>query len=75
MTEEEPHITVKIARRPWYIWLLRGFWLFLEILFFQSAIASYQELEPRAAIIYWLLFGVLLLGGITIWIIRRTHLI
>lgn len=66
---------ILIERRPWYQWVLWGFWVFLEIIFFQAAVASSKELEPRAAIVFWLLFGVFLLGGITVWIIRRERLI
>ncbi|MBC8506232.1 MAG: hypothetical protein ISR58_04885 [Anaerolineales bacterium] len=65
----------KIARGPWYQWVLWAVWLFLEIIFLQAAVASSKELEPRAAIVFWLLFGVFALGGITVWIIRRERLI
>ena len=71
----EDYFTIKVARRPWYQWVLWGIWLFLEIVFFQAAIASSKEFEPRAATVFWLAFGVFLLGGITIWIIRRQRLI
>ena len=66
---------IKIERRPWYQWVLWAFWVFLEIIFFQAAVASGKEFEPRAAMVFWLIFGVLLLGGIILWIIRRQRLI
>ncbi len=73
--DNEEHITIKLTRRPWYQWILWGLWLFLEVVFFQAAVASGKEFEPRAALVFWLLFGVLLLGGIIIWVIRRQRLL
>ena len=75
MGDDKKNFVIKIARRPWYEWILWGIWLFLEIIFLQSAMASNQELEPRAAMIYWLIFGVLLLGGFVFWIVRRGRLL
>ncbi len=72
--DEEFHV-IKIARRRWYEWLLMALWLFAEIVFFQAAVASRKELEPRAALVYWFIFGVLLLGGFVYWIVRRNRLI
>ncbi len=66
---------IKIIRRPWYEWGLIGVWFFAELMFLQAAIASREELEPRAALIYWFVFGVLLLGGFVYWIVRRNSLI
>jgi len=74
-SQEEEYFAIKVVRRPWYQWILWGLWLTLEIVFSQAAIASAKEFEPRAAMVFWLLFGVLLLGGIIIWIIRRQRLI
>lgn len=62
---------IKIHRRPWYEWLLWAVWLFLLIVFLQSAIGSHQEFEPRAAAIFWMFFGLLLLAGIVVWLVRR----
>ena len=71
----EVFVNIKIRQRTWYQWVLWGIWLFLEVVFFQAAVASGQELEPRAAMVFWLLFGVFTLGGVTVWIIRRQRLI
>ena len=71
MSEEKDYHTIKIARRPWYEWLLVGVWIFAEVIFLQAALASRKELEPRAAIVYWLVFVVLLLGGLVFWIVRK----
>ncbi|MBC8334044.1 MAG: hypothetical protein H8E29_02160 [Anaerolineales bacterium] len=75
MSEDKEYFTIKIVRRPWYEWILWGIWLFLEIVFLQSAIASHQELEQRAAMIYWLIVVVLSLTGFVFWIIRRSRLL
>ena len=65
---------IKVRRRAWYEWLLWGLWLFFEIVFLQSALASHQEFEPRAAAIYWMIFGLLLLGGFVVWLVRRIQI-
>lgn len=69
--DDQDKYQFKIRRRPWYEWLLWVLWLFLEIVFLQSALASHQELELRAAIIYWMIFGLLLLAGLVLWLVRR----
>ncbi len=69
--DDQDKYQLKIRRRSWYEWLLWGLWLFLEIVFLQSALASHQELELRAAIIYWMIFGLLLLTGLVVWLVRR----
>ena len=66
---------IAVARRPWYEWLLWIIWLLVEFFLFQNAISSGQELEPRAATIFWITFGVLLLGGVIVWITRRARLL
>jgi hypothetical protein len=69
------HFKIEIARRPWYEWLLWAVWLFVEIELLQNALASGAELEPRAAAIFWIMFGVLLLGGVIVWVARRSRLL
>jgi hypothetical protein len=63
---------VKIARRPWYEWIFLGFWLIGEIILVQSAIASGQEFEPRAAGLFWILSGILFFGGVIFWLVRTS---
>jgi|APSaa5957512622_1039677.scaffolds.fasta_scaffold19165_1 hypothetical protein len=75
MSDDKDFQTIKITRRSWFEWTLWALWLFLEVVFLQSAVASGKELEPRAAMIYWLIFGVLLLGGFVFWIVRRSRLL
>jgi polyferredoxin len=62
-------------KRRWYERPLWTIWLFLEIIFLQSAFASYQELEPRAAILFAAIFITLLLTAATILFIRRNRLL
>jgi hypothetical protein len=69
--DDKDKYQLKIRRRSWYEWLLWTLWLFFEIVFLQSAIASHKEFEPRAAAIYWMMFGLLLLGSIVVWLFRR----
>jgi hypothetical protein len=61
----------EIKPRPigeWLLWLL---WLFVEIFVLQNACASGTELQSTAAIIFWVIFFVLLVAGVVVWIIRR----
>lgn len=62
---------IEIKKRPWYMWLLGAAWLVLLVTIAQNAIASGQELEPRAATIFWVSFVVVLLAGGAIWFVRR----
>jgi len=75
MGDKKEDYQIKITRRPWWEWVLWGIWLIIEIIFFQGAMASRRELEPRAATLFGLIFFVLLLAGSIIWIIRRNRLI
>ena len=65
----------KVYYRPWYEWLAWAFWLCLEIFFLQNALASGQENEPRAALIFLLIFFTLTLGGVAAYISRRLNMI
>jgi hypothetical protein len=66
--------SIQIAKRAWYEWVLWALWLVVEIFVVQTALASRQEYEPRAASIMWMVFGVLLLAGVVIWFVRRASL-
>lgn len=67
----DKYYTFSVKKRPLIEWILWVLWLFLEIFVMQNAIASGQELEPRAAAIFWVTFVVLTLGGTVVWFIRR----
>lgn len=67
--------TVKIVKRPWYEWALWVVWFLVEVFIAQNAIASAQELEPRAATIFWMMFAVILLAGVIVWFVRRSNLL
>lgn len=75
MSGNKGYFVIKIARRPWYEWVLWGGWLFLEVIFIQAAIASRREFELRAAMVYWLIVTVLTLIGFVFWIVRRARLL
>lgn len=64
---------IEIKKRPWYEWLLWVIWFIVEVFIVQNALASSQELEPRAATIFWITFVVLLIGGATVWFMRRSR--
>jgi len=64
-------VTINIKKRPWYEWLGWVVWLVFELFVVQNAIASGQELEPRAAMIFWVIFAVVLLAGAIVWYLRR----
>jgi hypothetical protein len=67
--------SINVLKRAWYEWVLWAIWLLAEIFIAQNAIASNQELEPRAATIFWMTFGVLLLAGVIVWLVRRARLV
>lgn len=60
----------RIRQRPWYEWLAWLVWLILLAFLVQNAIGSSAEMEPRAAMIFWVSAGVLLLAGIVVGIVR-----
>ena len=60
--------------RPWWKRPLLAIWVFLEIIFLQSTFASYQELEPRAAVLFAGMFFTLLITGLVVWAIRKNSL-
>ena len=62
---------IEIKKRSWYEWLIWAIWLVVEAFVLQNAIASGSELEPRAALIFWVLFAVLLVGAAVVWFMRR----
>ena len=64
----EGHVTIRVRRRPWWFWLLALAWLAAEILVAQTAIASGQEGEPRAAAISWLVAAVMTAAGLRVWV-------
>ena len=64
-------MTIEIKKRPWYEWVLWALWLFVEYFTMRNAIASGQELEPRAATIFWVVFFILLIAGGVVWYLRR----
>jgi uncharacterized integral membrane protein len=60
----------RIRKRPWYEWLAWLVWLVLLVFLVQNALGSSTELEPRAAMIFWVSAGVVLLAGIVIGFVR-----
>jgi hypothetical protein len=54
------------------LWAL---WLSLEIIFLQGMVASYQEMEPRAAVIFAGLSLALLLAAVIVLVVRREQLL
>lgn len=68
-------LKIELLRRPWYEWVLWAVWVVVLVIFAQTAMASAAELEPRASMINWIIFGVLLLGGAIVWFVRRARLV
>jgi hypothetical protein len=62
--------TITIRKRPWWFWALAGIWLLLEALLLQTAVASVQEGEYRAATINWIVVGLLAAFGCIAWLRR-----
>jgi len=64
---------IEVKKQPWYVYLLGAAWVVVLAAIAQNAIASSQELEPRAAMIFWVSFVVVLLAGAAIWFMRRNQ--
>ena len=45
---EADHLTLRVRKRPWYVWLLRAAWLLWLLVWLEFAIGSKQELEQQA---------------------------
>lgn len=67
---DENVMKLQIRRRPWWMWLLAALWLVIEVFMLQSAIGSGVEHEPQAALILWVLFAVIGVGGAFVWVLR-----
>ncbi|MCX6078278.1 MAG: hypothetical protein NTW32_01985 [Chloroflexi bacterium] len=65
-------IVIEIKPRPWYEWLVGALFLLTEVFLIQNAIASSGENEPRAAMLFWVSFFVLLIVGGVVWFMRRS---
>jgi len=66
--------TNTIRTRPWWFWALAGLWLLVEVLLLQTALASVEEGEVRAAAISWIAATVLAAAGVLAWLHRgRPH--
>jgi len=71
MTNGADTFTITMRRRPWWFWALAGFWLLVEILLLQTALASVHEGEVRAATISWIAAAVLAAVGALVWLRRE----
>ncbi len=64
------HDYIEIRKRPWYVYVIGVLWVALIGFLAQNAIASAQELEPRAAMVFWVSAAVVLLAGVVIAFLR-----
>jgi hypothetical protein len=67
------HLTLRVRKRPWYVWLLRAVWVVWIMAWLEFAIGSRQEIEPQAfSIAVRVLIVSLLLGlGLYFWRLRE----
>jgi uncharacterized membrane protein len=72
MTEQTAPETkyYRVSKRPWYEWLVWLGWIVLIVFLVQNAMGSSTELEPRAAIIFWVSTAVVVLAGLVIGFVR-----
>jgi len=63
--------TITVRKRPWWFLALAGLWLLLEAVLLQTAVASLQESEYRAATISWIIVGLLAAFGWIAWLLCR----
>ena len=67
----EERYTVEVTKRPWYAWVLWAAWFVALVFLLQNAVASGREMEPQAALIFWIVFAVVLVAGVATWFVRR----
>jgi hypothetical protein len=70
MTNGADTFTITMRKRPWWFWVSAGLWLLVEILLLQTAVASADEGEVRAATISWIAAAVLAAVGALVWLRR-----
>jgi hypothetical protein len=70
MTNGTDVFTITIRKRPWWFWAVAGLWLLLELLLLQTAWASVDEGEIRAATISGIAFVVMAAAGVFGWLRR-----
>jgi 4-hydroxybenzoate polyprenyltransferase len=63
MSSKTESIQKKIGATRWINWALLAVWVLLLVFLAQNAIASQAELEPRAAIVFWVSAVVVLIAG------------
>lgn len=70
MTNGVDTFTITIRKRPWWFWALAGLWILVEVLLLQTALASADEGEVRAATISWIAAAILAAVGAMVWFRR-----
>lgn len=74
MTSGNDYFTITIRKRAGWFWAIAALWLLSEGLLVQTAMASVEEGEYRAATICWIAVTVLLGFGCIAWVRRgRPH--
>ena len=73
--EKTDYLTLRVRKRPWYVWLLRAVWVLWIIFWLEFAIGSKQELEPQAfaTAVKVLIVSVLLGLGLYFWRLRESR--
>ena len=71
--KETGYLTLRVRKRPWYVWLLRVIWMLWILFWLEFAIGSKQELEPQAfaTAVKVLIVSVLLGLGLYFWRLRE----
>ena len=62
--KQKGYYALRIRKRCWYSWVIIIVWVVLLLFFLETAWDSQRELEPRAALISWIIFFILLGAGI-----------
>ncbi len=71
MTSNDEYI--RLRKRPWYEWVIWLGWAALLFFLVQNALGSAAEMEPRAAMIFWVTTGVVFLAGVVIGFVRANR--
>lgn len=68
MKRNEGYCYLKIRKRSFYVWIIRGLWIVWLVFWAEVAVGSRMELEPRAFGISLGVFTVSLILGLFLWI-------
>lgn len=68
MMARDTFSSLKIRKRPWYLWIWRAVWIIWLVFWVEVTIGSWKEMEYKAFGISLAIFLVSLLLGLLFWL-------